>query len=102
MLTLNAAGIAARLGNHRQEGAYWRCRCPVHGGISLTLGDGSTGRLFIRCWYGCRRDAVVAALVQRGLITSIGRRSCRRRRRRGQNAGGSRSAEPRLPHRLRP
>ena len=66
---MNAAAIAARLGNHRQEGAYWRCRCPVHGGTSLTLGNSPKGRLFIRCWYGCRRSAVVAALVQRGLIT---------------------------------
>ena len=70
MLTVNAAEIAARLGNHRQEGAYWRCRCPVHGGISLTLGDGPKGRLFIRCWCGCRRDAVVAALLRHGLTTS--------------------------------
>jgi hypothetical protein len=66
---MNAASIAARLGNDRQEGAYWRCRCPVHGGTSLTLGNGPKGRLFIKCWYGCRRNAVVAALVQRGLIT---------------------------------
>jgi hypothetical protein len=34
------------------------------------LGDGPKGRLFIKCWYGCRRNAVVAALIQRGLITS--------------------------------
>jgi hypothetical protein len=66
---MTAAVIAAQLGNHRQEGAYWRCRCPVHGGTSLTLGDGPKGRLFIKCWYGCRRNAVVAALLQRGLIT---------------------------------
>ena len=65
----SAASIAVRLGNHRQEGAYWRCRCPVHGGTSLTLGNGIKGQLFIKCWYGCRRNAVVAALVQRGLIT---------------------------------
>jgi hypothetical protein len=66
---MNAAAIATRLGNCRQEGAYWRCRCPVHGGASLSLGDGPAGKLFIRCWYGCRRSAVVAALMQHGLIT---------------------------------
>jgi putative DNA primase/helicase len=66
---VNAATIAAALGNHRQEGAYWRCRCPIHGGTSLTLGNGPKGTLFIRCWYGCRRNAVVVALLQRGLIT---------------------------------
>jgi hypothetical protein len=54
---MNASEIAAQLGNHRQVGAYWRCRCPVHGNNSLTLGDCSKGRLFIRCWYGCCRDA---------------------------------------------
>jgi putative DNA primase/helicase len=65
---MNAETIAHRLGNERQEGAFWRCRCPVHGGTSLTLGTGPGNRLFIKCWYGCRRNAVVAALVQRGLI----------------------------------
>jgi putative DNA primase/helicase len=64
-----AATLAARLGNDRQEGAFVRCRCPIHGGVSLVLGDGPKGRLFIKCWYGCRRNAVVAALVRRGLIT---------------------------------
>ena len=67
---MNAAAIAARLGNDRQEGNYWRCRCPVHRGTSLTLGNGLKGRLFIKCWYGCQRRAVVAALLQRGLITA--------------------------------
>jgi hypothetical protein len=66
---MSAESIAAALGNVRQEGKYWRCRCPVHGGTSLSLGNGPKGRLFVRCWYGCRRNAVVAALLQRGLIT---------------------------------
>jgi hypothetical protein len=66
---MTAAGIATALGNAREEGAYWRCRCPVHGGVSLTLGNGPEGRLFIKCWYGCPRNAVVAALIERGLIT---------------------------------
>jgi putative DNA primase/helicase len=66
---MTAAGIATALGNAREEGAYWRCRCPVHGGASLVLGDGPKGRLFIKCWYGCPRNAVAAALIGRGLIT---------------------------------
>jgi hypothetical protein len=64
-----AAELAAALGGGRREGAFIRARCPVHGGASLVLGDGPKGRLFIKCWYGCRRNAVVGALVQRGLIT---------------------------------
>jgi hypothetical protein len=66
---VDAQAIAARLGNDRQEGNYWRCRCPVHGGTSLTLGNGPKGRLFIKCWYGCPRNAVASALIERGLIT---------------------------------
>lgn len=66
---MTADEIAAALGSARREGAFVRCRCPVHGGASLALADGPQGRLFIRCWYGCRRNAVVAALIGRGLIT---------------------------------
>ena len=35
-----AAEIAGVLGDTRREGLAWRCRCPVHGGRSLTLRDG--------------------------------------------------------------
>ena len=33
---MTAAEIAAACGNARREGRDWRCRCPLHGGRSLT------------------------------------------------------------------
>ena len=39
---MNAAEIGSALGNARREGQNRRCRCPLHGGNSLTLRDGRT------------------------------------------------------------
>jgi putative DNA primase/helicase len=58
---MSAREIAAALGNPRREGRNWRCRCPVHGGHSLSLGDGA-GRLLVTCWGGCDALAVLAAI----------------------------------------
>jgi hypothetical protein len=45
-----AAEIAVALGDARREGFGWRCRCPLHGGRSLTLRDGQSGRILATCW----------------------------------------------------
>ena len=39
---MTAAEIAAALGGAHRSGAWWRCRCPVHGsrGATLALRDG--------------------------------------------------------------
>jgi hypothetical protein len=50
---MNAAAIAAALGDARREGCAWRCRCPLHGGRSLLLRDGAAGHVLVRCWNGC-------------------------------------------------
>src|SRR5262245_59332872 len=65
---MNAAGIAAALGDALRIGHCWRCRCPVHGGRSLTLRDGDGGRLLVTCWGGCNRVAVLAELHRLGLL----------------------------------
>src|SRR5262245_6608097 len=65
---MNAAGVAAALGDARREGSGWRCRCPVHGGQSLTLRDGDGGRLLVMCWPGCDRLDVLAELRARQLL----------------------------------
>jgi hypothetical protein len=65
---MNAAAIAAALGEPRREGCVWRCRCPLHGGRSLTLRDGDAGRVLVTCWGGCDRLDVLAELRQRGLL----------------------------------
>jgi hypothetical protein len=68
---MSAAAIAAALGGGSyRSGAWWRCRCPVHGsrGASLAIGDGPKGQLRLRCFGGCRPARVMAELRRRGLI----------------------------------
>jgi putative DNA primase/helicase len=66
---VTAAKIAAALGGARREGRGWRCRCPLHGGRSLVIGDGREGRLLIRCWGGgCAPADILAELRQLGLL----------------------------------
>jgi putative DNA primase/helicase len=64
---MTAAEIAAALGGARREGSSWRCRCPVHGGRSLTMRDGRD-TLLIRCWGGCVTRDVLAELRRLGLM----------------------------------
>lgn len=66
-----AEAIATALGDATREGRGWRCRCPIHGGVSLNVADGSDGRLLVHCWVGCDPLAVLAEL--RGLGLSGGR-----------------------------
>jgi len=65
---MNAASVAEALGDASRTGRDWRCRCPVHGGRSLTLRDGDGGRLLVTCWGGCDRLDVLAELRIRGLL----------------------------------
>src|SRR5262249_39149168 len=65
---MNAADIAAALGDARREGRAWRCRCPLHGGRSLVVSDGDGGRLLVQCWGGCDRFDVLAELRRSGLL----------------------------------
>jgi putative DNA primase/helicase len=65
---MNAAAIAATLGDARREGRAWRCRCPVHCGVSLVLRDGDNGRVLATCWGGCNRLEVLAELRRCGLL----------------------------------
>jgi phage/plasmid primase-like uncharacterized protein len=68
---MTAAEIAAALGNARREGRDWRCRCPVHGGTSLSLADGHGGRLLIHCFGGCDSRDVWSELLDRELIDGL-------------------------------
>jgi hypothetical protein len=63
-----AHDIAVALGDARRESRAWRCRYPLHGGRSLTLRDGETGRLFVACWGRCDRLDVIRELCARGLM----------------------------------
>src|SRR5690349_14953108 len=66
-MVLSAREIAKALGNEHKEGRKWRCRCPVHGGVSLSLRDGRD-ELLIKCWRGCDTADVLAELRRRRLI----------------------------------
>src|SRR6516165_7607191 len=65
---MSAARVAEALGDASRTGRVWRCRCPVHGGRSLTLRDGDGGRLLLTCWGGCNRLEVLAELRRSGLL----------------------------------
>ena len=64
---MNAAQIAATLGDPRREGRAWRCRCPLCFRRNFTLQDGSAVPL-VTCWDGCDRRDVLAELRRRGLL----------------------------------
>ena len=66
---MNAAAIAAALGDTRREGRAWRCPCPLHGGRSLVIRDSDSGRVLVTCWGGCDRLDVLAELRRRGLLS---------------------------------
>jgi putative DNA primase/helicase len=70
---VRAAEIAAALGSARREGRGWRCRCPIHDGVSLVITDGRDRRILVRCWGGgCDPRNILAELRRRGLITGRG------------------------------
>lgn len=69
---MKAAVIAQALGGAARNGQGWLARCPAHddGSPSLSLADGESGRLLVKCFAGCEARAVLAALRQRGLLDS--------------------------------
>jgi hypothetical protein len=89
----SAEEIAAALGG-RREGRNWRCRCPLHGGFSLTLRDGDAGQVLATCWGGC--VDVLAELRRCGLLDSHGASyqppSFTQRRRDGTEGNAARTA----------
>lgn len=50
----------------KREGHEWRCRCPAHGGRSLSVTE-RNGRLLLICRAGCPQDEVIRALREMGL-----------------------------------
>jgi hypothetical protein len=64
---MNAAQIAATLGDPRRDGRAWRSRCPLCFRRNFTLQDGSAVPL-VTCWNGCNRSELVAELRRRGLL----------------------------------
>ena len=64
-LKLTPSALASVLEGKR-EGREWRCRCPVHGGRSLSITE-KDGRLLLICRAGCNQGDVISALKKMGL-----------------------------------
>jgi hypothetical protein len=65
---MKAREIALTLGKATRAGHDWLCRCPVHGGVSLSLANSRQGALLIHCFGGCESGAVWNELRDRGFI----------------------------------
>jgi hypothetical protein len=61
---MNLEAMVGRLEGVRRVGNGWIARCPAHDdrSPSLSLGEGSDGRVLLYCHAGCTLDAVCAAL----------------------------------------
>jgi putative DNA primase/helicase len=66
-MTMNAAGIARRLGATR-HGNNWRCACPRGCGYGLSFRDTADGKLLAFCFGGCAFDEIMSALIEYGLL----------------------------------
>jgi len=64
-------GTIVRALDGSQEGDSYRCRCPVHGGRSLSMTQ-KGGRILVFCFAGCDSRDVLHALRERGLWTGRG------------------------------
>jgi hypothetical protein len=68
-IVLSAGELAQALGDaHQGSRGWWRCRCPVHGGVSLEINDGDRG-LIAHCFGGCNPADVYRELRQRGYLS---------------------------------
>ncbi|SUS06443.1 conserved hypothetical protein [uncultured Defluviicoccus sp.] len=68
LVTMPARQLTRTLGG-RWHGRYGLARCPGHKDHdpSLSIADGTNGRLLLHCFAGCRYDALIDALLLRGL-----------------------------------
>lgn len=66
-----AGEIALALGGAHRSGAWWRCRCPVHGSACATLAlRGGDRGLVVVCHAGCTRADILRELCRRGLANN--------------------------------
>ena len=83
---MTAETIAKALGG-RKAGTTWMARCPAHDDSrpSLSISVGKVGKVLVRCHAGCDQRDVIAALTERGLWDSTGKRSGRSAHKRRKN-----------------
>jgi putative DNA primase/helicase len=68
---MSAAEVAFALGG-RANGTGWKAHCPCHNddNASLSIGEGSDGRVLFHCHAGCSQDELVAHVRGRGFDLS--------------------------------
>ncbi|WP_201830994.1 AAA family ATPase [Microvirga zambiensis] len=66
---LSASVIATALGKARRKNNYFTCCCPAHNDRhpSFTISDTDDGGIRFKCFTGCTREQIKAALEARGL-----------------------------------
>lgn len=69
---MSAAAVALALGEERETGRAWRCRCPLCSGRTLAVKDGGAGRVLVWCWAGCIVREIYLELRRRNLLAGQG------------------------------
>jgi putative DNA primase/helicase len=74
-MTMSARNIAKALAGRKGSGG-WMARCPAHDDRepSLSICDGSDGKVLVRCHAGCEQAQMIAALRSLGLWRYDGER----------------------------
>ncbi len=56
--------VLARVDNVRKQGAGWMACCPAHDDKtpSLSIKEGDDGKVLLKCFAGCRTDAIVSSM----------------------------------------
>jgi putative DNA primase/helicase len=69
---VSAAAVALALGEERETGRGWRCRCPLCGCRTLAITEGAAGRVLVWCWAGCIAREIFLELHRRNLLDAQG------------------------------
>lgn len=68
-MAISADQVAANLEGSRRTSSGWKACCPAHEdhNASLSIRDGHSGGLLLKCFAGCSYESIVGALQTRGL-----------------------------------
>ncbi len=71
---MSAETVAKQLAKASRSGKGWVACCPAHDdkNASLSLTDGTDGKVLAKCHAGCTFGAIAAALLKRGISLQQG------------------------------